>query len=161
MIARAPSIVLPALLLLGGCNGDDVDEKETASSLRVVPRTQGETRVEINPHDSGKVALRTGPKVPLDLPEGLTLYPGAEIEGNTLVTRNGRKRSLLEFRTPDPPADVLTFYHGQAKGAGMAAEIDLAGPGGGSLGGNLPDGRVWSVAVKSAGKGSHAVVAID
>lgn len=95
----------------------------TATEHTIDPET-GETRITIRQND-GIATLRSGPNVPVTLPMGFSLYPGARVVGNSLVTRSGgSQNTLLTFDTDASAAQVIAHYREQAKAAGFAIALE-------------------------------------
>jgi len=96
----------------------------TKTEHTIDPAT-GEARITI-PQQDGIATLRSGPNVPVSLPEGFSLFAGARIVGNSLVTRpGGGQNALVTFETDAPAADVITHYREQAKAAGFAIALEV------------------------------------
>lgn len=117
---------------------------------RPVATTPGETRARITT-DRGAVDLRSGPAVPVALPSGFTIYPGARIIANTRVEREGGRRVLVEFATPDPIAKVVLFHRAQAEAAGVLLMLDLDGDEAASIGGRTVTGGDYALTARRAG----------
>lgn len=97
---------------------------DTTTEHTIDPAT-GETRITI-PQKDGIATLRSGQKVPVTLPEGFSLFPGARVVGNSLVTRTGGgQNALVTFDTDAPAAQVIAHYREQAKAAGFVIAIEL------------------------------------
>jgi hypothetical protein len=92
--------------------------------------------------------LRSGPDVPLSLPQGFTLYPDAKVITNTFAERRGKQRTLLVFETGDSIPKVLTFYRLQAGSAGAQFTLDLGGRDRASLGGKLRSGGNFTLTLR-------------
>lgn len=95
--------------------------------------------------------MRSGSGVPVTLPPGFTLYPGAKVLSNTLVERSGKQRVLLVFETTDPLAEVMLFYRSQAGMAAAVILLDLGGEERASLGGRLASGREFAISAQRNG----------
>lgn len=105
----------------------------------------GETTASIETPD-GTATLRSGPNVPVELPEGFSLYPGAKVVSNSTVSQNGRDRVvLLAFETSDSSQEVAEYYKQQAENAGVEIQIDATINGGHMVAGEAPDGSVFSL----------------
>ena len=111
-------------------------------------QTLGEARHTIAPQGQSPVRSRSGPKVPVTLPPGFTLYPGAEIIANTIVERDGRERILVVFDTGDEIADVIAFYRRQIADAGASLIVNVGGEKRASLGGALATGSSFTLSVR-------------
>ena len=104
----------------------------------------------------GAVAtLRSGPKTPVMLPPGFTLYPGAEVVSSTVVARGGERHILVVFDTPEPIAKILLYYRAEAQAAGVLLAFDLGGKERASLGGILPGGGELAIAARRGPAGTR------
>ena len=142
-----------ALLVLAACSDSVPTEQAQAvptSSYSHDP-ANGEIVARIAPKGEPAATLRSGPRVPIVLPAGYTLYPGATVVSNTVAERGGKRRLLLTFETPDPIASVIGFYRRQARLSGTAIVVDLVGSERASLGGSHPSGGDVAIAVRRTG----------
>ena len=112
----------------------------------------GETRARIA--GGGDAAdMRSGARIPVALPPGLTMYPGARVLDNTVVERAGSRRVLIEFETPDPISQVILFYRTQMQAAGASLTLDLDGADAASIGGRTAaGGDIALTARRSSGR---------
>ncbi len=84
----------------------------------------GEVRMTI-PDKNGAVTVLSGSKVPVTLPNGLSLFPGSRVLGNSQVTRPGSGQdTLVTFEADAPAADVIAHFRDQAKAAGFAVSLE-------------------------------------
>lgn len=139
------AVLLPIIAVLAGCG--ERAAPEPAPSMSVEPAT-GEVRARIVPPGEEAVTLRSGARVPIILPPGFLIYPGARVISNSVAERGGSRRILIVFETPDPLAEVMTFYRGQADAAGAVLTLDLGGPEQASIGGRLPSGGMLSITAR-------------
>lgn len=113
--------------MLAGCEASPGAEPAPApgpSAEHVIDPVTGETRITI-PAKDGLATLRSGPNVPLALPEGFTLFPGARVVSNAQVTRPGDTRTLVAFEADAPAAAVIAHTRAEAAAAGFAVAVDL------------------------------------
>lgn len=144
----------PLLVLLSVCLHRDASLPESRASvagLSSVPASGG-TQAGIALARQARAELRSGPALPVNLPRGLTIYPGARVIGNTLVMRGSARSVLVEFETPEPIAKVIAFHRAQARAAGVTLTLDLAGTNAASIGGRTAaDGEFAVTARRSSG----------
>ena len=141
-----------ATTLLAACN-----DNATTPNQRPAPTasyshdpTSGEVQARIAPRGEAAAILRSGPRVPIALPRGFTLYPGAKVIANTVVDRGDSRRILLVFETRDPLDLVTAHYRRQARDAGYALSLDLAGDRRASIGGRTAKGQGFSLSARRA-----------
>lgn len=112
--------------------------------------TKAEQRAIVGLPDGDAATLRTGPNVPLGLPRGISLYPGARVISSTLIERGiergGARGILLVFETTDPIEKVMLHYRGEARAAGVLLTLDLGGADRASLGGTMRAGGELAIA---------------
>lgn len=143
------SLVIPSVILLASAACADRDAaKPAAVDSEVAEHSVGEIRTTIAPHDEHPAVGRSGPRVPIVLPDGFTLYPGAEVVTNTVIERGGHQRTLLVFETNDPVSDVIAFYRRQGAAAGAQFSLDVGGERRASLGGTLARGRAFAASAR-------------
>lgn len=156
---RFLALGIPLLAGSAGCAEREAPQPEPVEQERP-DRTTGETRATIAPRGEPPAISRSGPEVPVNLPPGFTLYPGAKAISNTIVARRGKERMLMVFESPDPPAKVLTFYRLQAAKTGAQVTLDLGGEDRASLGGTLRSGESFALTVRR-GKATRAELAFE
>lgn len=154
-----------AVLAVGGCSGSERTPGRTpGASTRAAftdnPAT-GETSARVALKGEAPATLRSGPHVPVTLPRGFTLYPGAKITANTVVQRGGSERVLLVFETPASLETIVGFYRAQAKRAGAILRLDLVATQRASIGGTLSGERVFALAARRQGDISRVELSFD
>lgn len=102
--------------------------------------------------------MRSGLAVPVILPRGFTVYPGARVTGNTVAQLSNTRRVLVQFETPDPVAEVMLFYRAQARAAEVSLTLDLGGTEAASIGGRTADGD-FALTARRAGSVTRAEMA--
>jgi len=91
----------------------------------VIDPATGEVRMTI-PGKDGAVTVLSGPKLPVSLPKGFSLFAGSRVLGNSRAMRPGRRQdTLVIFEADAPAADVIAHYRDQAKAAGFAVTLDV------------------------------------
>lgn len=105
--------------------------------------------------------MRSGPGVPVVLPPGISVYPGARIIETTLVESGGERRILMKFETPDPVAKVMLFHRAQALAANVSLTLDLDGPDVASIGGRTAKGGDFALTAYSSGSRTRAELSLS
>ena len=87
--------------------------------------SSGETTMRITGPDGEEVVSRTGAGVDIELPDGISMYPGAKIVSNTVVSGGSEgSGSMIMFESSDSPEEITQHYRKQAEDAGIAIQID-------------------------------------
>lgn len=150
MDMRVCLVMLPILLSACGDRGAAPAPSPTPNFSR--DAESGETRARIGV-GGDEAEMRSGARIPVALPPGLTIYPGARVLGNTVVERGGSRRVLIEFETPDPISKVMLFHRAQVQAAGASLTLDLDGTEAASIGGRTAAGGDFALtARRSAGR---------
>lgn len=143
---RVCLLVLP--LLLGACEERVAQPNPSPTPNFIHDPITGETTARIPAGDGDAARLRSGTSVPVALPAGFTVYPGARVVRNTVVERGGVSRTLVEFETSDPVAKVLLFHRAQAQAAGAVLTLDLDGADAASIGGRTVSGGSFALTAR-------------
>ncbi len=143
---RTSSFVLPIFLM--ACQERGAAPGPSPEPTLSDALTAGETRGRIALGKDAAAIMRSGARVPVVLPPGFTIYPGAKVTGNTLIEQDDGWRALVEFETPDPVAKVLLFHRAQAEAAGVSLTLDLAGPKAASIGGRTAAGGDFALTAR-------------
>lgn len=160
MAPRTPSLAIAIAAVLAGCS-EPAPRRETAAPPAFLHDPEsGTTRARIAPSGEPAVTLQSGARVPVRLPPGFTLYPGARVITNTVIERDGHTRVLLTFATPDRLEAVMLFYRGQAVAAGVDLTLDLNGDSRASLGGHTPQGLAFVLAARRDGAGTRGELSV-
>ncbi|WP_143738403.1 hypothetical protein [Erythrobacter colymbi] len=121
---RALRMALAAALAASLAACDDAGDAAQPTAEHTVDPATGETRMTIHGKD-GPATLHAGPAVPVSLPPGFTLPPGARVTSNALAARPGGQGVLLSFETDAPAPEVIAHTRREAEAAGFRIEIDL------------------------------------
>lgn len=103
--------------------------------------------------EDGTTTMRSGEDVPLDLPAGFTLYPGAKVLTNTSVTNADGAGSLVIMESADAAADLAAFYRKQAEDAGIKIEVEMTTSQGVTLAGQGAGDMNFSFSANSSASG--------
>ena len=117
-------------------------------SYEVDPAT-GETRAVVNNED-GTTIMRAGETVPPRLPEGFSIYPGAEIRNTIQIGRDDATGVVVSLVSEDSLADLVAFYRRQAEAAGVDVAIDLKTGAMTTIAGEAPDGTSFAFQASGA-----------
>ncbi len=118
-------------LMLSGCDAPDHLDKSGAGEREaehtIDPET-GEVRMII-PHKDGTATLRSGPNVPVTLPRGISMVPGARVLAHSQFAMGDGQGSLVTFEADVEAPAVIAHFRDQARAAGFAVtlENDAAG----------------------------------
>lgn len=145
---RALALFLLPLGLTGcdSATGSWFDKEPEPQATFAIDPESGGFYAEI-PTEDGLARIRSGENTAVSLPLGFTLYPGAEITGNTVVATGGSTGSLVHFTVTDEPEKVAQYYRKQAEAAGIRVDFEMTANGTEMLGGKGADGSSFSLNV--------------
>jgi hypothetical protein len=115
-----------AALALAACGSETSGEFTTEdgeTAEYTIDKATGETSMTIESED-GTATLRSGADVPVDLPDGFSLYPGAKVITNTVVNQPDGQGTMVMFETEDAADKVIAHFREQAEAAGFDIQID-------------------------------------
>lgn len=135
-------------LMLAACGSETSGEFTTedgGNAEYTIDKNSGETSMTIE-GANGTATLRSGADVPVDLPAGFSLYPGAKVITNTVVSQPDGRGTMVMFETEATATDVIAHFRKQAEDAGFAIQIDANMNGSLMIGGERKaDGSTLSV----------------
>ena len=159
MPTRPKTCLMAACLALGACQDDrppadppaDAAPAVARGSYDIDPET-GETRARFTDADGRTTTLRSGEKVPVALPTGYTVYPGARVINNTRVEQRDGAIVLLELESAASVEDMVGFYRNEAEANGIEVGVELETGPTTTIGGMTPEGSSFSfTATRSEG----------
>ncbi|MEM6858258.1 MAG: hypothetical protein AAF559_10330 [Pseudomonadota bacterium] len=145
-----------ALGLLSACGPQEsgtFTSEDGESGEYTIDTETGEATATIET-DEGTATMRSGSNVPVDLPAGFSVYPGARVLTNTIVNQAAGSGALVTMMSDDSPEAVAAFYKQQAEDAGIAIQMDMATNGGKILGGQSQGGLTFSMIASPGSEGT-------
>ncbi|MDJ0978775.1 MAG: hypothetical protein QNI87_09575 [Erythrobacter sp.] len=124
-----------------------------------IDNSTGETTATITT-DDGTATLRSGTNVPVELPSGFSVYPGADVVSNTVFKQGAGSGALVTMKSEDKPEKLAAFYKQQAESAGIKIQMEMKTNGAQMIGGEAPDGLTFSVIASPEGEGSTAQLSV-
>lgn len=161
------AIFATAALALAGCGGEGADgdgetpgEESPPRGSYAIDGDTGETRAHYTATDGTTTTMRSGEKVPVALPAGFTLYPGAKVTNNTRVEQADGLLVLLDFESAADPEELTGFYREQAEAAGIEVATALQNGPMRMIGGEGGDGTSFSFTATRKGEVTRGQLAI-
>ncbi|QUL38244.1 hypothetical protein [Erythrobacter sp. JK5] len=142
-------------LLLAACGSERSGEFTTEdgeSGTYTIDGGSAEASATIETPD-GTATMRSGANVPVDLPGGFTLYPGASVVSNTTIDHADGKGTMLMLQTGDAPEKVIGHYRKQAEAADVKIQLQMTTEQGMMIAGEGPGGLTVSVNASRDGDG--------
>ncbi len=134
------AILVAITVLLSACGSDASGDQAEAPGEYAIDAETGEASMTIET-ENGSSTVRSGENVPVELPAGFSVYPGAAVINNTSFKDAETHGSMLVMETKDSPEEVAAFYRKQAEEAGIPIEFEMDADGAQILGGKDGTGR--------------------
>ena len=104
--------------------------------------------------------MRSGEKVPVALPAGFAVYPGASVTNNTRVEQADGLLVLLNLESDATPQEMVSYYRNQAEAAGIDVATSLESGPVTMIGGEGADGTSFSFTATRQGAVTEAQLSI-
>lgn len=135
-------------LLLAGCgsetSGTIEDEDGVERGSYDIDNSTGETTATFETED-GTLRVNSGADVSADLPDGWSLYPGANVVSATNASMGEGKGTMVIFETDDSPEEVTAYYREQAEENDIAIEMEMNTSESRMIAGSSEDGKSLTV----------------
>lgn len=149
-----------AALALAACGSENAEETASEASddgEYLIDEDSGETSMTIDTPE-GEASMRAGSNVTPNLPQGWTIYPGAEVENVINVDQADGSGSIVRMMADAGVDDILGHYRNQAEATGYSIELNLTTATSSVIGGDKPDGSTFSVSVVPGANGGPATI---
>ncbi len=136
-----------ATVLLAACGGSDEGTIETEDGETVayeVDRDGGDTSMRITGEDGQEMVINSGTSSAVDLPDGYSLYPGADVVSTTTMNQGDGQGALVIMQSDSTPQDIIAFYRRQAEATGVRIQMEMTTNGSMMIGGEGEDGQTFS-----------------
>ena len=144
-----------AALLLAGCGSEQsgtVEGEDGKVAHYTVDESSGEVSATIETTD-GTATMRSGADVPVELPRGFSIYPGAEVLTNTVFKQADANGALVTMEADASPEEMIAFYREEAEEAGVEIAMNMNTDTMQMIGGDTQDGATFSfTATRKGGK---------
>ena len=152
------TLVALAPLALAACGSEQsgtFDDGEGGEGNYSVEQQGDETTATITTKD-GTATMRSGANVPVELPDGFALYPGASVSNNTSFGAAEGSGALVNMTASDAPGKMVEFYRKQATAAGFEITMDSKMGDQQAIVGERDDGTKFTFNASPAEGGSEA-----
>ncbi|GAB5480943.1 MAG: hypothetical protein Pars92KO_07000 [Parasphingorhabdus sp.] len=144
--------ILPIVLLAMSCGSNDevasgtFDDGDGGKGSYSVSG-EGDDSETVIKTDEGEVRIATGSKAVADLPMGIKLYPGAEIQSSIAGMGDGKSGAMIVFKSSDDQDEVISFYKDQMKDKGIDVQTEIKSGDMQMIGGQRSDGEGINISV--------------
>jgi len=149
------------VLLLAACGSEKSGTIETddGTASYTIDESDGEVTATVDTGE-GTATMRAGADVAVDLPQGLSIYPGATVVSNAVFEQADSRGALVTMEADASPAEMIDFYREQAEDAGMEIGLTMNTETMRMIGGKAEDGSSFSfTATQEGGKTTGQLMA--
>lgn len=140
-------VLLASALALTACGSDReraiTDDEGTEVGTYSIE--DGETSASLRLEDGSVTAMRSGSRVPVDLPAGFSVAPGLTVLNTTNVERGDGRYAMLTMQGSQPVDDIVAYYRREAEAAGVDINVDVTTGGSTTIAGEGADGLAFSL----------------
>ena len=138
-------LIIGGALVLASCGGSDTTTIETEDgTAEYEVDGDGGAEIRYTDDEGNEAVITSGSDVDAELPAGFTIYPGAEVVSNTVITGNDGEGSLVIMTSNASVEDMVTHYRGQAESAGIEIGMEMTAGESRIIGGEGPNGEMFS-----------------
>ena len=119
--------IAPLAFALAACSPDasgTFDDGKGGEGNYTIDQSGGETTATVTTRD-GTATMKSGKDLKITLPEGFSVFPGAEVENNTSFSSPDGTGALVNMTSDASPQEMVDFYRKQAKAAGAEITLDV------------------------------------
>ena len=149
-----------AALAACGNPADGTYETEDGTAEVDIDDDGGNSEVRFTDNDGNETVVNTGTDVEAELPDGFTIYPGAEVLSNTTIDGAQGTGSMVSFSSSDAVDKVLAHYKREAEAAGIEIQMEMTAGDTKMIGGESGDGKFFSLNATSEGSGTGGVLMV-
>ncbi len=145
-------LILPVMLMAMSCGSNDevasgtFDDGEGGKGSYSISGDGDDSETVIKSGD-GEVRIATGSKAVSELPMGIELYPGADIQSSMTGMGDGKSGAMIVFKSSDDQDDVIAFYKDQMKDKGIEVQTEVKAGDMQMIGGERADGEGLNISV--------------
>ncbi|WP_108809699.1 hypothetical protein [Sphingorhabdus sp. Alg231-15] len=145
-------LILPIMLAAMSCGSNDevasgtFDDGEGGEGSYSISGDGDDSETVIKSGD-GEVRIATGSKAVSELPMGIELYPGADIQSSMTGMGDGKSGAMIVFKSSDDQDDVIAFYKDQMKDKGIEVQTEVKAGDMQMIGGESADGEGLNISV--------------
>lgn len=113
--------------MLAACGSDDTATVTIpdGEAEYTVNRDSGEADIQFRGGDGETVSIRSGANLAAELPDGFSIYRGAEVTNSTTLQSSDGAGINVMMTSSDSPERMVEFYRKQAEDAGFSVEMDM------------------------------------
>lgn len=147
-----------AAVLLAACGSEPsgtAEGEDGTVAHYTVDESSGEVSARLDTAE-GIATMRSGADVPVELPRGFTIYPGAEVVSNTVFEQADATGALVTMEAAASPEEMVAFYRKQAEAAGVEIATRMDTEMMQMIGGDAPDGATFTFTATRKDGGTSA-----
>ncbi len=155
-------LAITATLALAACGGSDTTtiESEDGTAEYSVGDNDGDAEIRFTDKEGNETVVATGSNVDAELPNGFSIYPGATIASNTVMSGGQGEGTMIGLKSTASPDELAAHYRGEAEAAGFEIQMEMKSGDTVMIGGEGPDNGFFSFNASPEGDGASAMLII-
>jgi hypothetical protein len=152
-IMRKIGFGVAVAVLLAGCGSSDSGTIETEDGTVEydTEHSGAEAQIRFTDKEGNETVINSGAEAAAILPDGFTVYPGAQVASSTAVSRPGGAGTMTVMMSSDTPQQMAAHFRRQAEAAGFAIEMEMTSNDTVTIGGESTDGRAFTFNASQSG----------
>ncbi len=155
-------VISLAALALAACGGSESASSETEDGTGeyTVDNDGDGVEMRFTDDEGNETTLNSGSNVEVNLPDGFTIYPGAEIVQSTAIDSADGQGSLVMMTSSASPQQMIDHYRSQAEAAGVDIQMEMTSGDTRVIGGEGPEDRFFSFTASASGDESTGMLTV-
>lgn len=137
-----------ASLALAACGSSDsgtIETEDGEAAYDVDQGADGTVSGEFTGPDGETASYEVGANADVELPDGFSLYPGAQVVSSMAAQSSDGGGSMVVMNIDGSADDIIAYYRKEAEAAGVEIQSVIASNGSQIIGGESADGIAFSV----------------
>lgn len=151
-----------AAILLAACGGSDSGTVETEDGTAEYNiDTDGDgAEIRFTDNEGNETVVNSGSDVEADLPAGFSVYPGAQIVSNTVMSGADGEGVMMIMTSSASAEEMVAHFRQQAEAAGIQIQMEMNTADSRMIGGEGPDNLFMSFNASESGGETSGMLTI-
>ena len=147
-------------LALTACGSETATSDESGIGASVEQDSGGAMTAQVRGDNGETIDIASDPGAPVNLPDGFTLYPGAQVTSNTTMAMGEGNAAIISFDTEASPEDIVAHYRAEAEAAGIPVTAEASMGATRTIVGDAENGDSFQLTAEPEGEGSTATLMV-
>lgn len=155
-------LAIPCTLALAACGGSDTTtiETEDGRAEYSVDGAEGDAEIRFTDNDGNETVVTAGTDADAQFPDGFTVYPGATVASNTVISGGEGEGMMIGITSSASPEELAAHYRAEAEAAGFEIQMEMNSGETVVIGGEGPSNGFFSFNASPEGGGTSAMLMV-